>query len=170
MSAEAFAQEKEHGYLRLLKLLKAGEKSIKLSLDFMQGQVIGRAAGDRVIIDRKFVERRRQSSIEIAGKKHEVLVPDYTDYLVLKFAAARPSDIRDIAALVWRKGIPADLMERTAEMVLSREMFSANMQAIVKTISDRRFVDSWRGTFLSKDFAEEDQRKVVREIKAAFPA
>lgn len=166
LSVESLHQEKEHGYLRLLKLLKHGKDSIKVSLDFMQGQVRGRKEEDVVVIDKKFVQNSKQATLKIGSKTLEVFVPDYTDYLILKMASARPSDIRDIAALLWKKGLPDRLKSRASEIVKSHALFADNIKDIVQTISDRRFVTSWRGTFVTKDFTEEAQQKVVEALKA----
>lgn len=165
LNVEAFEQEKSHSYLRLLKLLKVGKSSAKLSLDFMQGQVVGRVEEDKVVIDRKFVQNSRKISISIGNNNLDFFVPDYTDYLILKIASSRPSDVRDIAALVWKNGIPDNLKNRAKEIVFNQELFFSNVKDIIKIIGDNKFLDSWRGTFLVKDFTEEDRRKVLKEIK-----
>ena len=168
LSVEAFEQSESHGYLRLLKLLKAGRGSSKVSVDFMQGQVVGRVEEDKVIIDRKFVQNSKSVSIKVGSRSLDFFLPDYTDYLVLKIASARPSDIRDIAALVWKNGIPTNLKDRALEIVFSQEVFRKNIKEIMQALSERRFVDSWRGTFLIKDFTEDDKEKVICEILSLF--
>ena len=166
LNVEAFEQGKTHGYLRLLKLLKAGKSSAKLSLDFMQGHVVGRVEEDKVMIDDKFVQNCKRTSVSVGGNRLDFFVPDYTDYLILKVASARPSDIRDIATLIWRNGVPDDLKGRALEIVFSREIFVKNIDEVMRTLSDRRFVDSWRGTFLVKDFTDEDKKAVIEKVKS----
>ena len=165
LSAEAFHQEKEHGYLRLLKLLKSERDSIKVSLDFMQGQVRGRIEEDVVVIDRDFVQNSKRTTITIGSKTLEVFVPDYTDYLILKMASARPSDMRDIAALIWKNGVPDELMRRASEIVKDQDLFEKNVEGIIQTISDMKFLESWRGIFIVREFTEEDKQKVIAELK-----
>ena len=164
---EEFHQEKEYGYLRLLKPLKIGRGSIKVSLDFMQGQVRGRIENDIVVIDKRFVQDSKRNSIKIGSKNIDFFVPDYTDYLILKIASARPSDIRDIAALVWKKGIPNNLKVRASEILKSQELFERNIKEIIQTISDKRFVNSWRGTFITGEFTEKDKQNVLKQLARA---
>ena len=165
LSVEAFHQEKEHGYLRLLKLLKSDRDSIKVSLDFMQGQVRGRIEEDVVVIDRRFVQNSKRTTITIGSKTLEIFVPDYTDYLILKIASARPSDMRDIAALIWKNGVPEKFKSRASEIVKSKDLFEKNIKEIIQTLSDKRFLESWRGIFIVREFTEEDKQKVISELK-----
>lgn len=166
MNVEAFHQEQEYGYLRLLKLLKIGRSSTKVSLDFMQGQVRGRIEEDVVVLDKKFVQNSRRTAIKIGNNELDVFIPDYTDYLILKIASARPSDVRDVAALIWKKGIPDRLKERASEIVKSKTLFEKNIGEIIRTISDKRFLESWRGIFVVKEFGEDDKQKVISEMKS----
>lgn len=165
LSVEAFHQEEGSGYLRLLKPLKVGRKSVKVALDFMQGRVRGRVEEDVVAVDRKFVQNSKKTRIKIGSQELGFFVPDYTDYVILKIASARPSDIRDVAALIWKNGVPDRLRSRASEIVKSQDLFSNNIREILQTISDRRFVESWRGTFVTREFTEEDQRGVIAELK-----
>ncbi|MDR2699382.1 MAG: hypothetical protein LBC12_00935 [Nitrososphaerota archaeon] len=64
----------------------------------------------------------RKTEIVIAKEIFEVHVPNYTDYLLLKLMSARPSDIRDIATLVWKRGIPNDLKEAAKKMLAYPEI------------------------------------------------
>ena len=164
-TVEALHEQESYGYLRLLRLLKTGKKSMKISIDFMEGEVVGRLENDRVVVDERFFQDTKRTSIEIAGKMIEVNIPQYIDYLILKLASARPSDIRDIVTLVWRKGIPKKMKSRIAEIVPDSELIPRNLAKIIATIEDKRFVDSWRGTFVVREFSEEDKNKVVGKLE-----
>ena len=165
LSAEAFHQERDYGFLRLLKLLKTNGSPVKLSFDFMQGEIRGRTEEDKVVIDRNFVQNSKRVLIKIWKKNLDVFVPEYADYLILKIASARPSDIRDIAALLWKNDIPEMLMSRASEIVSNQEVFAGNIKEIIKSISDKRFVDSWRGTFLTREFTEKDKERVIAQLE-----
>lgn len=54
-SIEAFKKRDGSGYMRCLKLIKVGKRTVRVSLDFMEGEVTGRAKKDRVRIDENFV-------------------------------------------------------------------------------------------------------------------
>jgi len=71
--------------------------------------VRGRTDEQIFFVTDKFLQKSNKTKIPIAGKDAEIFVPNYTDYLILKIMSARPSDIRDIATLVWKKGIPEDV-------------------------------------------------------------
>lgn len=90
-------------------------------------------------------------------------VPDYTDYLILKLMSARPSDIRDITALIWKKGIPNDL-KRAKKALAHPEIIAKNLALIQKDISDKRFLDSWKGTFVTTEFTEKTREEVLKTL------
>ena len=165
LDVQAFHQEEGFGYLRLLKLHKIGNRDVKLSFDFMQGKVTGRTEDDRIAIDQKFVQNSAQTVITIGHKEIEFFIPDYTDYLILKLASARPGDIRDIAALIWKCGLPENLENRAAEIMANPDLLVKNISTIIQTISDSRFVDSWRGTFVTREFTEEDKQAVIVSLE-----
>jgi Nucleotidyl transferase AbiEii toxin, Type IV TA system len=66
MSAEAFEKRDSYGFLRCVKLLKA---AAKISIDFMEGEVRGRTAGQVFCITEKFVQTAKKVKINI-GKKN----------------------------------------------------------------------------------------------------
>ena len=103
MSVEAFEKRDTYGFLRCIKLFKP---NVKISIDFMEGEVRGRTDEQIFCVTDKFLQKAKKVNITIADKTIEMYVPDYTDYLILKLMSARPSDIRDIATLVWKNGIP----------------------------------------------------------------
>ena len=69
--------------------------------------------------------------ITIAEKTFEMYVPDYMDYLILKLMSARPSDIRDIATLVWKNGIPDHLKEEVKKTLAHPEIIEENLKLII---------------------------------------
>lgn len=68
---EAFGKRANHGYMRCVKLIKIGGRQLKVSLDFMEGQVTGRTEKDIVILDEKFVSNSWRVKIKVADKKVE---------------------------------------------------------------------------------------------------
>ena len=162
LSTETFEKKDGYGFLRCVKLLKL---SAKISLDFMEGEVRGRTDEQIFFVTEKFLKKSKKVKIPIAGKTTEVYAPDYTDYLILKLMSARPSDIRDIATLVWKNGIPDDLEEGAKKKLAHPEIIKKNLKLIIEDISDKRFLDSWKGTFITTEFDEETKEKVLRELK-----
>jgi hypothetical protein len=103
--------------------------------------------------------------IPVAKKEVEIFVPDYVDYLLLKIMSARPSDIRDIATLVWKNNIPEDLKQRAKKALAHPEILEKNIKLIIDDISDKRFLDSWKGTFVTTEFTERTGEEVLKELK-----
>lgn len=159
---DVFEKRDSYGFLRCIKLLKAG---VKISLDFMEGEVRGRTDEQIFFITEKFLQKSRKVEISIAGKTTEVYVPDYTDYLILKFMSARPSDIRDIATLAWKNDIPNNLKEEAKKKLAYPEIIEKSMKLIQKDISDKRFLDSWKGTFVTTEFTEKTKEEVLKKLK-----
>jgi hypothetical protein len=79
--------------------------------------------------------------------------------------SARPSDIRDIATLVWKRGIPGDLKEEAAKTLACPELIETNLPLIVSDIADRRFLDSWKGTFVTTEFTEKTKEEVLDKLR-----
>ncbi|MGQ9469832.1 MAG: hypothetical protein ACUVTD_08475 [Nitrososphaerales archaeon] len=166
MNVETFEKKDTFGYLRCMKMIKIGRKSVKVSLDFMEGEVRGRKEQDIVVIDDKFIRNSAKTKIIISEKDHTMYVPSYSDYLILKIVSARPSDVRDIATLVLEKGVPEDLEERTKDILPYPNVFKKKLkESIIPIISDKRFIDSWRGTFLTTEFDEKKKVEVLRRLK-----
>jgi len=163
LSIEAFEKRGSYGFLRCVKLLGAGAK---ISVDFMEGEVRGRTDAQVFFVTDEFMQRTKRVQITIAGKALEMPVPDYADYLILKFMSARPSDVRDIATLVWKNGIPSGMRERANETLASPDILQENLRIILADISDRRFLDSWKGTFVTTEFTEKAKEEVIKKLKA----
>ena len=162
MSIEAFEKRDTYGFLRCVKLINA---KAKISIDFMEGEVRGRTDEQIFCVTDKFLQKAKRVNITIADKTIEMYVPDYTDYLILKLMSARPSDIRDIATLVWKKGIPDNLKDESKKTLAHPRIIDHNLKIIHKDISDKRFLDSWRGTFVTTEFTEETKKKVLKELE-----
>jgi len=162
MSTEAFEKKNSYGFLRCIKLLKA---HVKISLDFMEGEVRGRTDEQVFFITEKFLQKSKKVEIPIAGKTIDIYVPDYTDYLILKIMSARPSDIRDIATLTWKNGIPDNLKKEAKKKLAHPEIIKKNLKLIQNDISDKRFLDSWKGTFVTTEFTEKTKEEVLKKLK-----
>ena len=118
-----------------------------------------------MVLDGKFFLHSLKTEIPIAEGKAGVYVPEYRDYLILKIVSARRSDVRDIATLIWKKGTPEKLRERMEEIIPCSSIFQRKLKEILKEIQDPRFIDSWRGTFISKEFTKESWEKVIEGTK-----
>lgn len=162
MSADTCEKRDTYGFMRCIKLLGSGTK---ISIDFMEGEVRGRTEEQVFCITNEFLQKAMKVKITIAHEDFEMYVPDYTDYLILKLMSARPSDIRDIATLVWKRGIPIDLMEEAKKKLSHPEIIEKNMSLIISDIADKRFLDSWKGTFVTNEFTEATKDKVLKELK-----
>jgi hypothetical protein len=165
LSIEAFEKRGSYGFLRCIKLFKVDGKSAQISIDFMEGEVRGRTEEQIFFIDRKFLQKTKKVKIPIAEKIVEIFVPDYTDYLLLKMMSVRPSDIRDVATLVWKNGIPDNLQERAKKAFAHPETLERNLKLILYDVSDKRFLDSWKGTFVTTEFTEKTKEEVLKKLK-----
>lgn len=162
MSAETCEKRDTHGFMRCIRLLGSGAK---ISIDFMEGEVRGRTDEQVFSVTEDFLMKARRVKIVIAKENFEMYVPDYTDYLILKLMSARPSDIRDIATLVWKKGVPANLKEEAKKTMAHPEIVEKNLSLIISDISDKRFLDSWRGTFVTTEFTEKTKEEVLDKLR-----
>lgn len=165
LKVEALEKHETYGYLRMMRPFKMGGKSANVAIDFMEGEVRGRTDEQVIVIDREFIARRRKVGLRIGSKRIEMFVPNYADYFILKVVSGRSSDVRDIAALVWKNGVPEGLEERVKEIVPTPEFFRLQLSAtVIPDISDRRFVDSFRGTFITAEFDESAKGDVLIKI------
>ena len=96
----------------------------------------------------------------------QIFIPTYTDFFLLKVMSARRSDTRDIAALVWKNGTPKDIKKRLSALN-DPAIFARNLeQKIMPDIKNRLFLNSWKGTFITSEFTEQDQKMVVKELES----
>lgn len=164
-NVESLEKRGDYGFLRCVKVFD--KASIRASLDFMEGKVVGRDEERQVVvIDEKFVEDSNLVNLKVAEKEVEVFVPTYADYMILKIVSCRRSDVRDIAALIWKNKIPSEIHKRAREMLPNPKVFEENLRKIViPEISDERFVNSWRGMFLTSEFNDDVKREVIKQIR-----
>ncbi len=162
---ETFEKKDSSGYMRCIKLIKIWRKHVRVSLDFMEGEVIGRDEKDIVRIDERFVLSSWRKRIKIADREIEVRVPCYKDYFILKVISGRASDAKDIATLVWKNGLPEGLEERVKEIMPYPEVFREKLRkSILTIIGDKRFLHSWKGTFMTTEFNEEIKGQVIQKL------
>ena len=151
--------------MRCVKFLRHERSRIKVSIDFMEGEIRGREEKDAVIIDRKMIQRREFVELVIGGEKVRIPVPCYTDYFIMKVVSCRASDIRDVAAMILERGIPESLNERLKEVLPHPEIFGVKINRVITEIKRKTFLDSWRGIFGTKKYGEKDREKVLRVLK-----
>jgi PAS domain-containing protein len=155
-----------YGFLRCVKFVKHNMVNVKVSIDFMEGEIRGREANEIIEIDEAMIKNRAFVSIPIAGKPIKLPVPRYIDYFIMKVVSARASDIRDIAALICENGIPEDLNERVKQILPYPEIFLIKLkERIIPEIRRKTFLDSWRGIFGTTKYNEEYKRKVIEELE-----
>jgi len=161
---ESFEKRDDYGFLRCVRVFD----KIRASLDFMEGKVVGRDEKRQVvIIDEEFVENSKLVKLKIVEKEIGVFVPTYADYMILKMVSCRPSDVRDIATLIWKNKIPSKIRKRAKEILPDAKVFDDNLKKIVlPEISDERFVNSWRGMFLTSEFNEDVKRQVINQFRS----
>ena len=166
MTVEANEKADGFGYLRLIELLKTGKRKIKIALDFMEGEIRGRS-GEAFTLDEEFVSKTSQTTIQIGDCAVPVRVPSYQDYFLMKVLSARASDARDIAAMTWKQGMPEldPLVKRAKQAVQEPRVLRDKLKIILDDLSDPRFVDSWRGTFIIEEFTEKDKEQILRELR-----
>ncbi|MEM0011172.1 MAG: hypothetical protein QXT84_05720, partial [Candidatus Bathyarchaeia archaeon] len=71
----------------------------------------------------------------------------------------------DIAALVWKNGLPERLEERVKEIMPYPEVFKEKLRkSILPVIKDKRFLHSWRGTFMTTEFDEEIKEQLIEQL------
>jgi hypothetical protein len=165
-SVEEEQKRNNYGFLRCIKFVKHDKVRVKVSMDFMEGEIRGREAKEVIKIDEVMVKNRVFVSIPIANKSIKLPVPSYVDYFIMKVVSARASDIRDIASLICENGVPENLLERVEQVLLYPEIFSIKLkERIIPEIRRKTFLDSWRGIFGTIKYNEEDRRKVIIELE-----
>jgi hypothetical protein len=162
-------EEQKHdsyGFLRCMKFVKYDKARVKVSMDFMEGEIRGREAREVIRINDVMVRSRVFASITIAGKPIKLPVPSYVDYFIMKVVSARASDIRDIASLICENGVPENLEVRVKQVLPYPEIFPIKLkERVIPEIRRKTFLDSWRGMFGTTKYNEEDRRKVIMELE-----
>ena len=117
------------------------------------------------MVDEKFIDNSTLTKIQVAGKRIDIYVPNYTDYLIMKVVSGRPSDVRDIVALIWKNDVLKTLNDRLKETLPYPDIFFKNINELVlPAISDKRFLNSWRGTYITTEFSEENKIEVLKKL------
>ena len=163
VSAEVLEKKETYGFLKWVKSIPFGQRKAKVSIDFLEGEVRGRTEKAIVFIDKDFIDKSEVSSIKIADQIFNFNVPRYIDFLIMKVVSGRPSDVRDVATLLWKKGVPSGLDKRVNEVLPYPEIFVGNIKTkLIPIVSDNRFLYSWKGIYVTKDFNEESRLKVLK--------
>lgn len=164
VSIETFERKEDYGYMRWVKFFGVKKKKVKLGIDFMEGQVRGRE-NEVFVVDDQFLADAWKTKIKIGNNKCEIFIPSYTDFFILKVMAARGSDVRDIAALVWKNGLP-DVKDRFV-VLKDPTIFTRNLaEKIIPEMENKFFLSSWRGTFVTEEFGEEDKKEITNNLRS----
>lgn len=167
VSAEVLEKKETYGFLKWVKSIPFGKHKANVSIDFLEGEVRGRTEKEIVFIDKDFIDKSEAASIKIADQIFNFNVPRYIDYLIMKIVSGRPSDIRDVSTLLWKKGVPSSLDKRVNEILPYPEIFADNIKTkLIPIVSDKRFLYSWKGTYVTKDFNEESRSKVLAHAES----
>lgn len=166
---EGYSIEKEeryesYGFMRLVKLIQYDRVKIKISLDFMEGEIRGRKDGEVILIDEKMINNSR--FVPISDESVHVAIPSYLDYFIMKVVSSRASDIRDIASLIHENGVPKGLKERVKEILPYPRVFQSKIeQRIIPELRKATFLDSWKGIFTTIRYTESDKEKIIEELR-----
>jgi hypothetical protein len=164
MTLEAFERKGSFAFMRWVKITEIGGKKVKSGVDFMESEIRGRE-NESFRIDDKFLKNSKKVKLNI-GIDCEVFIPDYTDLFLLKVISARRSDIRDIAAMVWKNGIPKNLTKRMKEVTDPKIVKNKVKNEIIPDISDPLFLHSFRGTFVTEEFGKIEQQEAIKKLKS----
>ncbi len=163
---EAEEKRETYGFMRWVKYVRYDKTSIKVSLDFMEGEIRGRKPEEMILIDEKMVNGSKPVFISIANENVKVFVPSYADYFIMKVVSSRASDIRDIASLVLESGVPKGIMERVREILPSPKVFEDKLkEKVIPEIKRRTFLDSWRGIFATTSYTDEDKKRAIEQLE-----
>jgi hypothetical protein len=68
--------------------------------------------------------------------------------------------------MVWKRGLPEiePLVERATDAVNRPRQLTENLDVVLQDLSDARFLDSWRGTFLTQEFTEVEKKTVLKKL------
>jgi len=165
-SIEEEEKHDTYGFLRCVKLVHHDKAKVKVSMDFMEGEIRGRKAEEVILIDEVMLEKRKFVAIPIADEPVRIAVPDYLDYFIMKVVSSRASDIRDIASLIRENGAPSRLEERIKQVLPYPNVFNAKIgKRILPEMERPTFIDSWRGIFGTLKYDERDRERVIRLLE-----
>lgn len=156
------------GLMRWSKPFGQGKLKANLGLDFMEGTVTTRE-GASFTIDDRFLTRAKDAELKIGDRTCRIIVASYADLFVLKVVAGRASDVRDLAALVWKNGVPnvGDSLKSLNEEKYFRNSLT---EKIIPQMEHAFFLNSWRGMFVGQDFRQKDVDATVRKLRASRSA
>ena len=164
-SVERLEKRGSYGFMRCVKLVRHDNARVKVSLDFMEGEIRGRGPKDMILVDDAMMEGAH-ATIPVAGEEVAILAPSYADYFIMKVISARPSDVRDLASLVLERGLPSGLTERIMQILPYPEVFKSKLEGnIIPVVKRRTFIDSWKGIFGTTKYTEEDRKKVIESLE-----
>ena len=168
-SIEEEEKRGSYGFLRCVKFVKHNKARIKISMDFMEGEIRGRKPDEIILIDEFMIKNRKFFSIQIADQTVMIPVPDYPDYFIMKVVSSRASDIRDIASLVHENGIPPEVKKRIKQVLPNPEIFKSKIkERIIPEIRRATFVDSWRGIFGTTKYTEKHKREILEQLEGCI--
>lgn len=164
-TVEREERHENYGFMRWVKFVQHNKAKVKVSLDFMEGEIKGRKAEETILIDKAMIENSRFVSISIADENVSIAVPSYVDYFIMKVVSSRASDIRDIASLTHENGVPSELTDRVKQILPYSQIFKEKVEGrIIPEIRKTTFSDSWRGIFATTSYSEEDKEKVIEQL------
>lgn len=156
-------ETKEDAFMRWPKPFGEGKRKANVGLDFMAGAVTGRD-GASFKIDEAFLKRAKEATLQIGEQACKVFATSYPDLFVLKVVSGRPSDVRDLAALVWKNGVP-DVKESIKNLNDARFFHDNLKEKIIPEMEHEFFLNSWRGMFVGQAFGEKELGSVVQKIR-----
>jgi len=164
-SVEKEERHEKYGFMRWIKFIHYNKIRIKVSLDFMEGEIRGRKDEEVILIDEKMIDNSRFVSIYIADESISVAVPSYLDYFIMKVVSSRASDIRDIASMIYENGIPSKLTERIGQILPHPHILKVKLeQRIIPELRKATFLDSWKGIFATTQYSKSDKEKIVEQL------
>jgi hypothetical protein len=155
-------ETKEKAFMRWSKPFGEGKRKAKLGLDFMAGAMTGRD-GAAFAIDDRFLNRAKQAVLPIGADEVKVVAASYADLFVLKVVSGRPSDVRDLAALVWKNGVP-NVNESLKSLNDAKFFYEGLKEKILPEMEHEFFLNSWRGMFVKTEFRGKDLERVVGRL------
>lgn len=64
-------KRKRYGFMRYIEFIKYDEPRVKVSIDFMEGEIRGREKKERILIDEKMIQNSEPAPIPITDEKVE---------------------------------------------------------------------------------------------------
>lgn len=149
-------------FMRWSKPFGAGKRKAHFGLDFMAGAVTNRE-GASFEIGEAFLKRAKEMTLQIGEEACKIYAASYPDLFVLKVVSGRPSDVRDLAALVWKNGVPK--IDDSLKNLNDERFFYDNLkEKIIPEMEHEFFLNSWRGMFVGQEFGDRELREVTASL------